>query len=268
MDRNTVQTPSKKLSISRVGPNRTASEHSAPAAPTEEDLLEGAYQRLRALQIELPTERELRRVVHMALHEFFHDIYARVTARLPETVRTQLDALLVVGSDESISPFEQLKTTPAAPGIAHLQQEMHRLQTLRAVGVPAEALADVPEKVVILLKRRAHNERAGEMRAHPAPIRYALMACFLQVRTMEVTDDVVRMLLELIRRMETQTEKHLQKTLLRDIKRVTGKIQLLYRVAEAVMEEPDGTIRTVLFPQVKEETFRELAAEAKASGPQ
>jgi TnpA family transposase len=242
--------------------------HNAPAAPTEEDLLEGAYQRLRALQIELPAERELRRVVHTALHEFFHNLYTRVAARLPETVRTQLDALLVVGADESVSPFEQLKTTPAAPGIVHLQQEMSKLQPLRAVGVPAAVLADVPEKVVTLLKRRAHNERAGEMRAHPVPIRSTLMACFLQVRAMEVTDDVVRMLLELIRRMETQTEKHLQKTLLRDIKRVTGKSQLLYRVAEAVMEEPDGTIRTVLFPQVKEETFRELAAEAKASGPQ
>jgi hypothetical protein len=113
--------------------------------------LEGAYQRLRALQIELPTERELRRVVHTALHEFFHDIYARVTARLPETVRTQLDALLVVGSDESISPFEQLKTTPAAPGIAHLQQEMQAPDAW-AVGVPAEALADVPEQVVTLWK--------------------------------------------------------------------------------------------------------------------
>jgi hypothetical protein len=49
---------------------------------------------------------------------------------------------------------------------------------------------------------------------------------------------------------------------------VTGKVQLLYQIAEAVVEEPDGTIRTVLFPQVKEETFRDLAAEAKASGSQ
>src|SRR5438552_9212076 len=44
----------------------------SPAAPTEEDLLEGAYQRLRALQIELPTERELRRVVHTALRSEEH----------------------------------------------------------------------------------------------------------------------------------------------------------------------------------------------------
>jgi len=106
------------------------------------------------------------------------------------------------------------------------------------------------------------------MRAHPAPIRYALLASFIHTRTMDVTDDVVRMLLEIIRRMDTQTEKHLHKTLLQDIKRVAGKVQLLYRIAEAVVGEPDGTIRTVLFPQVKEETFRDLAAEAKASGPQ
>ena len=223
---------------------------------------------MRALQIELPAERELRRVVHTALHGFFHDIYTRVTARLPEAVRVTFDQLLEVGPEESVSRFEQLKTPPAAPTIAHLQQEITKLQTLRALGVPADALADVPEKVVTLLQRRASNERAGEMRAHPAPIRYALMACFIHGRTMEVTDDVVRMLLEIIRRIDTQTEKHLQKELVRDIKRVTGKVQLLYRIAEAVVEEPDGTIRTVLFPQVKEETFRDLAAEAKASGPQ
>jgi hypothetical protein len=45
-------------------------------------------------------------------------------------------------------------------------------------------------------------------------------------------------------------------------------VQLLFRVAEAVVEEPDGTIREVLFPRVTEATFRELVAEAKASGPQ
>ena len=240
----------------------------ASTAPTEEDLIECAYQRLRALQIELPAERELRRVVRTALHGFFQAVYTRVTARLPETVRTTFDELLVVGPDEAVSQFEQLKTPPATPNIMHLQQEITKLQLLRTLGVPPDVLADVPEKVVTLLQRRAHNERAGEMRAHPGPIRYTLMACFLHARTMVVTDDVVRMLLEIIRRIDTQTEKHLQKELLRDIKRVAGKVQLLYRIAEAVVEEPDGIIRTVLFPQVKEATFRDLAAEAKTSGPQ
>ena len=39
-------------------------------------------------------------------------------------------------------------------------------------------------------------------------IRYALLACFVHVRTMDVIDDAVRMTLDVIRRIETQTEKH------------------------------------------------------------
>jgi Tn3 transposase DDE domain len=191
-----------------------------------------------------------------------------MTARLSDDVRRTLDHLLAVGPDASQSPFDQLKTEPSAPGVKPLHQEVTKLQRLRAIGVPADACADVPFKILQLLKRRAQHEHAGQMRAHPDPIRHALMACFIHARTMKVTDDVVRMLLEVIRRIETQTEKHLHKELLRDIKRVAGKVQLLFRVAKAVVEEPDGTICEVLFPRVTEATFRELVAEAKASGPQ
>jgi Tn3 transposase DDE domain/Domain of unknown function (DUF4158) len=240
----------------------------APDAPLEADLLARAYEWLRTWQIELPAEQELRRAVRAALHGFFHDLYTRMTARLSAMVRATLDRLLVVGPGESVSMFEQLKADPAAPGVKNLHQEIAKLQTLRALNVPAGAMADVPENVVQLLKRRATHERAGEMRAHPSPIRYALLACFIHQQTTDVTDDVVRMLLEMIRRIETQTDRHLHKVLLQDIKRVAGKVQLLFQVAEAVVEEPDRTIREVLFPRVKEETFRELVAEAKASGPQ
>jgi TnpA family transposase len=242
--------------------------HGAPDAPTDEELRECAYARLRALGIELPASPELHRIVQAALRGFFQDVYDRVAARLTAPVCTALDALLVVGPEETQSLFERLKAEPAAPGVKNLQQEVTKLHTLQTLGLPAEALADVPFKVLQLLKRRAHHEDASRMRAHPAPIRYTLLASFVHVRTMEVTDDAVRMTLEVIRRIDTQTEKHLEKTLLQDIKRVTGKVQLLYRIAEAVVETPDGTIRNVLFPCVKEATFHDLVAEAKASHPQ
>ena len=71
-----------------------------------------------------------------------------------------------------------------------------KLQAPRAVALPADALADIPVKVVQLLKRRADTEDASRMRAHPASVRYTLLASFVQVRTMEVTDDAVRMKIE------------------------------------------------------------------------
>jgi hypothetical protein len=143
------------------------------------------------------------------LYGFFHTLYHQITARLTDPVRTALDALLVVGTDETHSVFDQLKADPAAPGIKHLQHEIAKLHTLRALNVPPEALTAVSDPVLHLLTQRAANERAGEMRAHPAPIRYALLACFIHQRTMEVIDPVVRMMLEIIRRIDTQTDKHL-----------------------------------------------------------
>ena len=112
----------------------------AQDAPTEDELQECAYARLRILAIELPAEQELQRIVRAALHGFFQDLSARITTHLSQEVRTALDQLLLVIPGETQSRFEQLKAEPSAP------------------------------------------------------IRYALLACFIHARTMDVTDDVVRML--------------------------------------------------------------------------
>jgi len=151
----------------------------AAQAPVEEELLEQAYERLRRWQIELPAEKELRRLVGAALHGFFQHLYTQVHEHLSVSVTNNLDRLLMVGPADTVSSFEQLKATPSNPGLDHLKQEIGKLQSLRATGVSADHLAGISDKALQLLKRRATNERAGEMREHPAPIRLTLMACFV-----------------------------------------------------------------------------------------
>ena len=113
------------------------------------------------LGIELPARHEFHRIVQAALRGFFQDVYDRVTARLsasslvPPWMHSSWWS-----SEETQSLFDQLKAEPAAPGVKHLQQEVTKLQTLRRLALPAEALADVPLKVLQLFKRRAHNEDA------------------------------------------------------------------------------------------------------------
>lgn len=202
---------------------------SAEVVSTEEELLERAYERLRALRIELPAEMELRRIVNAALSSFFQNLYQCISARLSGNVRANIDRLLVVASDEVVSPFDKLKPDPSAPGVDNLKKEVEKLQQLRGLGNTADDLTDVPAKALHILSRRAKNERAGEMRSHLAPIRYTLMACFIHVRMTEVTDDITRMMLELIRKIERQTEKQLNRELLQDLTRVEGKLQILFR---------------------------------------
>jgi hypothetical protein len=142
-------------------------EEGAQSAHTEEDLMEVAYERLRAGKIELPAEKELRRSVNAALNGVFQDIYARVSARLSPEAQTKLEMLLTIAEGESVSGFEKLKADPRSPGVESLKHEIEKLQQLRAVGIKAEDLADVPSQALRMLKRRARNERAGEMREDP-----------------------------------------------------------------------------------------------------
>jgi hypothetical protein len=53
---------------------------------------------------------------------------------------------------------------------------------------------------------------------------------------MEVMDDVARMAIDLIHRIDTRSEKQIIRELLADLKRVDGKMRILSLVAEAVVE--------------------------------
>jgi Domain of unknown function (DUF4158) len=241
--------------------------HATKEAHTADALFDSACERLRTLRVELPAEGELDRIINAALKGFFQDVHQRISDALAP-VRACIDSLLVVPESAAVSAFEVLKADPGKAGVENLQAGIEKLTRIRAVGVSNEPFASVPWKVLQMLKRRASKETASEMRDHSDVIRYALMACFLYVRAMEVTDEVTRMAIDLIHRMDTRSEKQLRREFLADLKRVEGKMQILSRVAEAVVEKPDGIVREVIFPRVKEETFHDLVAEFRARRPE
>ena len=197
--------------------------------------------------MELPAEGELERVVNAALNGFFQDIHRWISDALAPDVHAGIDALLVVPESAAVSGFEGLKADPGKAGVDNLQAEIEKLRRIRAIGVGTEPFANVPWKVLQMLKRRASKETASEMRDHSNVIRYALMASYLYVRAMEVTDDITRMAIDLIHRLDTRSEKQIHREFLADLKRVDGKMQILSRVAEAVVEHPDGIVREVIF---------------------
>jgi TnpA family transposase len=68
-------------------------------------------------------------------------------------------------------------------------------------------------------------------------------------------------------REEVGGEKKVVKELLQDVRHVHGKTTLLYKLAEAAITQPDGTVRAVVFPVVGEETLHRLVHESRTKGP-
>jgi hypothetical protein len=66
--------------------------------------------------------------------------------------------------------------------------------------------------------------------------------------------------------LNTKAGRRVEQAFVRDVKKVSGKNNLLFRLAEAVVDQPDGTIREVVFPVVSEQTLRDLVKEYKSTG--
>ena len=74
-------------------------------------------------------------------------------------------------------------------------------------------------------------------------------------------------MIETIHRIGARAERKIERELLDDLKRVGGKHNLLFKLADATPAQPDGVVRDVVFPVVDEQTLRALVKEGKATGP-
>jgi hypothetical protein len=110
-------------------------------------------------------------------------------------------------------------------------------------------------------------EAPHKLRRHPDAARITWLAAFVYLRARSLTDDLVDLLIETIHRIGARAERKVERELLNDIKRVGGKQNLLFELADATLAQPDGVVREVVFPVVGEETLRDLVKEWKATGP-
>ena len=140
-----------------------------------------------------------------------------------------------------------------------------RLKQLQELQLPANLFVSIPPKILQTYRLRVATEDAREVRRHPDPIRYTLLAAYCHLRSQELTDTLADLLCDIIHRLETRAEKKADVALFKDLKRVRGKNRLFFAVAEAAVATPDGTVREVVFPVVPEQTLKDLVREGRAS---
>ncbi len=96
-----------------------------------------------------------------------------------------------------------------------------------------------------------------------------LLAALLYEREREITDTLVELLISTVHRIGARAEKKVTEQLVNAFKKVSGKENILFKLAEASIGEPEGTVREVVHPAVSggEQTLRELVHEFKTRGP-
>jgi len=115
-------------------------------------------------------------------------------------------------------------------------------------------------------RQQVSSETLHELVRHPAPIRHFLLAAYCSLRRQEITDDLIDMLSQIVHRIRTKAEYKAEKEMVNDLRRVRGKTNLLFQLAEVAVDQPEGIVRDVIYPVVAEQTLKDLVREYKASG--
>lgn len=247
-----------------------------------ESIYIAAYNRLRSLKIEPPTPIRLERIVRSAIRRFEDNFCYSTAQQLSPSVRQKLDELLETVSEDndseelegkdSTSPhntpssFAILKSDPGRLGLDSLISEAAKLKQLRQLELPNNLFPGISTKVLQIYKQRVAVEPPRELRRHPHNRRYTLLAAFCCLRTQEITDKLVDLLIQIIHRIGARAERRVTQELLDDFKKVSGKTGILFQLAEAAMSKPEGIVKEVIYPVVGEQTLKNLVREFKSTG--
>ena len=229
--------------------------------PTRSKMYVAAIYRCRHLRLELPREKELQRLVNSAWQQYLSIVCREISESLGSKIRIKMDQCLDFDPDDK-ERYGWIKANPRKIGMKTLLLEIKRLQFVNEFGIKAHVhLVDVPDDVLKLLRERAAPEGSYQMKRHQPEFRYALMAVLLHFRRMELTDNITEIFLNLIRRIEKKADKKLERDLIRSIKTVYKKKELLYKIAKASTENPHDTFENALFPVVGEEILYRIIEE-------
>jgi hypothetical protein len=147
--------------------------------------------------------------------------------------------------------------------------EIRKLAAVRSLGLPPGLFADVEPKVLASWRTRAAVEAPSHMRTHPSELAVLLLAALVHEREREITDTLVELLIATVHRIKARADSKVTNELINAFKPVTGKENILFKVADAALGHPDEALRAVIFPAVSggEQTLTDLVHEFKTKGP-
>ncbi|MBL8368583.1 MAG: Tn3 family transposase [Candidatus Accumulibacter sp.] len=233
----------------------------------------------KAQHLEPPALDHLDRVIRSAVHGFETRQQEAIHMRLSAANKAAIDRLLASEEPDASNDSEEVSVTPvSASTFSQLKADLGkarrdnflagiaRRQSIDAIGLVADVFKGVPAKFIDQFRQRCATESIRELRRHPASIRYSMVAMFCWRRRQQLTDALVDMLLQLIHNISTRAEKKIDKKQFAAFKKVRGKARLLFKLAEATVDQPEGVIKDVVYPVVSQNTLKELVSEFEAMG--
>ncbi len=220
--------------------------------------------------IEWPAAEHLERIIRSAIHQFETKQQNTIFTRLSLDSKVAIDHILSAEEPGTARvndvTFSGIKADPGSPSLENVLSVIAQLKFFDSVALQPDIFQGISPKFIVQLQRRCTSESIRELRRHPSAIRYSMVAMFCWRRRQQMTDALSEMLMVLIHNLGTWAEKKVDKKRFSAFKKVRGKARLLFRMAAATVDQPDGVIKEVVYPVVSQKMLQNLGDGFKTLG--
>lgn len=232
----------------------------------EEELKSLAIQYLKERGIESFKEKTMMRIILDATNAFETELFEQLKNTLSTVDEAKLNGLLLPYK-EGLSYLGWANKEINNPSLDAMLGLIEQLSILNRVNYDTASISSIPRKRVLHYSDAFTRLNPSDLKQMTDNNRCANLLIYNHIRKEQLTDKLIDMFNRIIRNVIHKSEKRIVKKLINDVKKVYGKEIILFHIAEACLDQPDGTIRDKIFPIVGRDKLKNIIDEYKKKGP-
>lgn len=226
-------------------------------------LKEKGYEFLKSLKIQSLTGQAHEKLIYSSLKKHEKDLFFEISKTLTLKQMKLFDVLIDDQKNPESFSLYDLKDTFGKANLKSIQKRLKKLTYLESLNLSSEIFKTLSSPLLEKIHCQVMTLRPVDLRNFNSSKRYALLCIFCYRQSQIIKDDLLEIFLKLIERPLKNAENRVQKTFLSQLKKITGKTNLLFKLSKAALSNPKGSVEEVIFPVVSEEVLSEVVKESK-----
>ena len=245
-----------------------------PKMPQDHEIKSALKAYYQLAKIESFSDKQEKRYLDSAKKKFETQIFEKISHHLSPTDKKFIDTILNHTVDEKVNKKQRSKKISlntlkkGSPGakLKHVPFALEKYEAIETLCLPESITAGLSRKILLKYYDRIMAYSPSHINELDECAKYAMVAIFCHVRAELLADSLSDLFAKLVRKIKKSSENHVNKTAVKEIKRVEGKFDILLKLTETALDYPDGMIKDTIYPVVDIETLKRIKADLSQRG--
>ncbi len=237
-----------------------------PHHPSNELLIEQTRLFFYQNKIELFKRKQLERYVASAKYQFEQEFFQKIFKSLSQDNCYLIDQILEQTEQDGIIELSELKNDIPGARLKNVNFAIDKIALLRQITLSESTIDLIDRKLLLKYYDRVMALSPSNILEFSPAAKYATMAIFCHIRLQLMLDSLADTFTKLIKRMRSSSEKYVDSYIVKEVKRVDGKFDILEKLAFISVNNPKSTIEDKIYPEVSKEKLEAIITDLQQRG--